>query len=361
MNAGLAAAIPLFGSVPTLVREIPASQNPESRTQATVIEMIRSLKASVSSEPVGRAVREALRGVNQDDEMEVAHGVFRWIQRKIRFVEDEDLVYRAIGLEGADEALVSPDRLLTMPQPQGDCDDFSQLTCAMLLRAGVKCHLATVAADPEDPSRWSHVYAVMEKKDGSQVPFDASHGTEVGWEAPRYFKRRVWPIMSLDAQVLEGRPDRRVVRINDPGSREIIHGEKGFRGLRGLRGLSGLGNGYDYGGTYYGDVADIPLSENMGDVYTATPGGAAAGGGSTWADVASQIAGTFGKAVASRIQFPAGTVYQSGPGGTTLIRTTPEAAAYGVAGSALGSSGNILIYLGLGIAVLFAVSAMGRS
>jgi len=77
--------------------------------------------------------------------------------------------------------------LLGMSSPAGDCDDFSMLTGAMLLAAGIpSVEVFTVAADGIDPNRWSHVYLVAHLGAGGSEPLvmDCSHGQWFGWEAP---------------------------------------------------------------------------------------------------------------------------------------------------------------------------------
>jgi hypothetical protein len=70
---------------------------------------------------------------------------------------------------------------------------------ALCESAGIPCGFVTVAADPADPSQYSHVYAVAYPKDEFgrrvRVPIDASHGEYAGWEVPdRFNKRKEWMI-----------------------------------------------------------------------------------------------------------------------------------------------------------------------
>jgi hypothetical protein len=75
-----------------------------------------------------------------------------------------------------------------MSTPEGDCDDFSMLSCAMLETVGVKSSLVTVAGDTKYPQQFTHIYALA-----NGIPFDSSHGREVGWEIPTT-RKQVWPV-----------------------------------------------------------------------------------------------------------------------------------------------------------------------
>jgi len=124
----------------------------------------------------------------------IAAAVFGFVRSRVRFVEDAELV-RACwpGQPASSEVLIEPARLLTMSQPAGDCDDFSMVVCSLLRALGVDCELVTVAADPEQPQRWSHVYVYALLPEG-RLALDASHGSHPGWEAPRVFRRETWPL-----------------------------------------------------------------------------------------------------------------------------------------------------------------------
>jgi hypothetical protein len=99
------------------------------------------------------------------------------------------------------ETLVRPVDMRIMDHPQGDCDDFAMTVRARMLALGIPCDFVTVAVDPDDPERYSHVYAIADCSAGAcgarwtgKVPLDASHGAYPGWECPNpYGKRTEWP------------------------------------------------------------------------------------------------------------------------------------------------------------------------
>ncbi len=122
----------------------------------------------------------------------VINSVFDFVKSRIKFVEDEEQTRELFGIEGGVELLIKPSRLVSMNQPQGDCDDHSMLVAALLNNFGIKNRFVTVGANAEAPGRWSHVYVMAQLEDGSEVPIDASHGKVVGWEVPTASRKGVW-------------------------------------------------------------------------------------------------------------------------------------------------------------------------
>jgi len=119
--------------------------------------------------------------------LDKACAIFWFLKRCIRYVPvpgTSPLV---------DQTLIPPASLLDMPDPEGDCAQFSMLANAMLRVACVSSFFKTIAADPDFPETFTHVYNVVEIGDGSFMPFDSSNGPEPGAEYARRFKSRVWP------------------------------------------------------------------------------------------------------------------------------------------------------------------------
>jgi hypothetical protein len=96
-----------------------------------------------------------------------------------------------------DQTLIPPASLLAMSDPEGDCPQFSMLATAMLTVLCIPSWFKTIAADPEYPRTFSHVYNVVDV-DGQIMPFDSSHGPEPGAEYGRRFKEKVWPAIACD-------------------------------------------------------------------------------------------------------------------------------------------------------------------
>ena len=186
--------LPAFGSLPVSLERFAAAFDTDTATAQTVGHMAAIIRVSAGSAAVRRALGDALTGVRgASDERTRAAAIYAWVRSHVRFVPDE-LALADAGWPDERELLIKPERLLAMPQPQGDCDDFTMLVCAMLLAAGIHCEIVTIAADPGDTGRWSHVYAQALFADGTRATLDASHGTEFGWEAPMKFRRQVWKI-----------------------------------------------------------------------------------------------------------------------------------------------------------------------
>ncbi len=134
-------------------------------------------------------------------------GNFQDIKNTISFVQDEDTaepfsawLKQTHDGDSAPEVLVRPLDMRRMAFPQGDCDCFATTLRARLRALGIPAGFVTVAVDPEDPTRFSHVYNVADCSTGKcgpmwrgRVALDSSHGEYPGWEAPNPFgKRQEW-------------------------------------------------------------------------------------------------------------------------------------------------------------------------
>ena len=174
-----------------------------STAETVAIMGLNAMRASRTPQ-VAKAVKEVMSNISSPTptRKEICEHVWKYVHNKIRFCEDESLVKQLWGaatslLSGGVELLISPDRLLTMAQPQGDCDDFSQLIATMLVALNIPVQFVTVAADRSAPMVWSHVYVQARLEDGSPYVMDASHGKYPGWEveASRVTRKQVWPFV----------------------------------------------------------------------------------------------------------------------------------------------------------------------
>lgn len=174
--------------------------NSDVSTAAT-IRVMQGLAHRHSQHPsVMAAVGHALSG-GVSSQRDVACAIFYWVRTNVRFVEDETLLYEELGvpLEDLDkELLIVPPVLLAMPNPQGDCDDFSLLLASMLLCAGIKPYFVTVAADPLEPQKFSHIYICAELADeNSRLCLDAGNRMSMvppGWESGKVTRKAVWSV-----------------------------------------------------------------------------------------------------------------------------------------------------------------------
>lgn len=165
-------------------------------TAQTVALMAAAIRRAERSPVIDRAAADIARTLPDNaQDADVAAAVFAYVKRRVDFLEDSTLITACWPDQPASsEVLIEPDRLLSTEQPAGDCDDFTMAVCALLRRLGVDCEIVTVAADPEHPDNWSHVYAYALLHPDRRLALDASHGDRPGWEAPRIFRRAVWPI-----------------------------------------------------------------------------------------------------------------------------------------------------------------------
>lgn len=206
----------------------PIRQLGTDRTTAQTVGLMASHALhAASSQQVSKAIRDS--GAPDTKELqECLKAIFQYIKRRVKFVEDNEPLGRMFGIADSKELLITPPALLSMKSPEGDCDDFSMLAASMMIACGIPCSFVTVAADGRAPETFTHVYCM-----GAGIPFDTSHGKEVGWETEKQFRKKVWPIVGW-----EGKGE----------GLGMIVGKEGYQKAwlnAGLRGLLGLGDDTD--------------------------------------------------------------------------------------------------------------------
>lgn len=72
--------------------------------------------------------------------------LFDWVRERVRFTAD------VAGVE----TLAYPG--FTLRRKSGDCDDQTALLCSLLESIGYPTRLVIAGYQPDDPSRWEHVY-----------------------------------------------------------------------------------------------------------------------------------------------------------------------------------------------------------
>jgi hypothetical protein len=213
---------------------VVASQDPDTATAQTIQIMCQHVKAGAADALVQQAARDAVSkfselrpgaGVVADlssNEARVASAAWWWCKVYVRFVHHDFIIRQRLGETGHLQGLISPEVLVRMNKPEGDCAIFSECVAAFLTVFGIPYEFVTVAVNPQEPEIFSHVYLYGVLPDGSRLPLDASHGVYPGWQVPsaHVSRRQVW-----DAN---GNP------VEDRGSR--------FDGLHnyGMRGLGTL-------------------------------------------------------------------------------------------------------------------------
>lgn len=317
---------------------VPASSDPDTATAQTILIMCGHVRKAAVDSLVTDCARAAVSqfsglgfgaGLAADprslDARAVAAGVWSWCKVYLKFVHHEFIIRQRLGESGHLQGLISPEVLVRMEKPEGDCAIFSECIAAFLTVFGIPYEFVTVAANPTEPDVFSHVYLYAVLPDGSRFPLDASHGQYPGWQVPsaHVSRRQVW-----DA---DGNP------VADRGSR--------FDGLHnyGLRGMGASGVDPQSGEAW---GSDDP-------VYTAPSQGSDA-----WANFASQM----GKMGFNLLQIKAiqpGTVVSKDG---SILRQNPGYAVGSPTMSAnLGISTTTLMVGGVAVlAVVFMFSGRGR-
>ena len=226
----------------------------DEETAQTVAYMDELAAANAGDRAVIAATADALSDAGIDARsatpLQQACAVYWWLKKTIRYVPTPGTSPLV------DQTLISPCAVLAMPEPIGDCPQFSMLACAMFRVLCMRSLFVTIAAEPSAPDQWSHIYNTVEISPSQWMPFDSSNGPSPGAEYAKPFKRRVWP------RIAPGKC------IGKEGSKEMMRStthQKSPAGMRNraLRGAMGTVN-CDQDGNCYDDSTGI---------YTPAPAG----------------------------------------------------------------------------------------
>lgn len=176
------------------LERFPAAEDSDGATLQTVELMCRYIRESADDDMLQRAaawLHQSMGGGSDDPAMK-AWAVFWFLKHFVRFVVDEAPMFR-LGEPNQQDLLYSPAVLIRMQDPAGDCDDFTMLGAALLKCLSVPFNIVTIAASPDDPTRWSHVF-LMALLPSGPLPLDASHGSGPGWMVPaaHTFRWQAW-------------------------------------------------------------------------------------------------------------------------------------------------------------------------
>lgn len=351
----LVAQLPAFAPAPVVVGREPVTGHSDTDTLRTVGRMARIVCIAAQHPKVVQAAAAAAGGFDRLMSRErVATAIYYWIREHVTFCLDETLVASALIAAGYAvapdaELLVAPWVLVDMPRPMGDCDDFSMLCASMLSVYGIPARLVIIAADPEVPDQYSHVYTQAQLENGEWITLDCSHGPYPGWEAPRAFRKSTWPILCpapastglhglnagdsvLDAQVLRGRPRAGLRRLGSLNAGYSVLDDQVLKGWprRGVRRLGDLT-------TLEGDPGPAVSS-----------GSDSSGGGVDWGSLLSSSINNIAAPIlkARYAQAPVGTFIQSKDG--TYYRGNPNAVGANLPFPPVGSSMSGTTWLVLG-------------
>jgi hypothetical protein len=196
------AAAAFLGSPKVVAERTPAAPDSDSATRQTVERMTDYIRGAIADPEVRRCTEYAWRkfGMNLAAPAMKAWAVFWWVKHSVKLRMDEATMFR-VGLQDEQDLLIDPRVLVRMKDPAEDCDGFTMLGAAMLSILGIPVYIVTVAADPNDRGRWSHVFPIAVLP-GGVVPLDMSHGVGPG---ARFMVPRE-QIYRWQAWDLEGRP-----------------------------------------------------------------------------------------------------------------------------------------------------------
>jgi hypothetical protein len=183
----------------TVAERVPVPDDSDSLTRATIAKMCQYIREGADDPLVQRQAHYACQIMGRIGGP--PFGVFMFLKHKIRRVLDEGTGLRISEPDAAD-ILISPAVLLRMANPQGDCDDFTMAAAALLAAAGLEQCIVTVACDPRDAQRWSHVFGMVKHPNGEWLPLDCSHGQFPGWMVPQHRISR-WQAWDLSGNPID--------------------------------------------------------------------------------------------------------------------------------------------------------------
>jgi hypothetical protein len=319
--------------------KVPAAADPNEATRQTVELMCKYIREGAADDLVKWWAECGVTryGQGNRDPQAMCWAMYWLVKHAILFARDEPRLFSVGEPDGLD-MLIAPALLVRMSQPKEDCDGFTMLLCALLSYLGVRSVIVTVAADPSDPTRWSHVFPMAVMPSGSVVALDASHGHMPGWMVPRehIFRWQAWdlngapidvPIPSkhragLHGYVPRGRrmPRRGMGQCYDDDGDSIPCGTDGSTPTpvsTPIPGgtMTGALPCYDVNGNVTscgpmpGGSTGLPVGGG-GDVLTGNAGGTPAPTGTNWASVISSIVGA-GARDAQLALSPAGSYINS--------------------------------------------------
>jgi transglutaminase-like putative cysteine protease len=182
----MAAVSSALAQVPlNLVRQQSTLQDSARSTAQTARVMCEHIRRDSHSPVVISTARRICQAARCQSASDAARAVWLFVKQRVRFVHDDDLITRLFGERDQLELLIAPSALLHMNNPEGDCDDFTMLTCALLAALGVRSQVVCICCDLDDPARFSHVYPRAYLPEvNSWMAVDSSHGSHPGWKVP---------------------------------------------------------------------------------------------------------------------------------------------------------------------------------
>lgn len=357
---GLSVDSPAFRQRATRVQ---LSDDPDTATAETVQEMCRQIHTSAPSlRPIAADAVRTIRGgpawlgsgiAPFSNPQVMAESCWWWAKHYMRF-KHHGSMFEVWSADLGDphtklQLLIAPDVLVRMRRMEGDCAIYTMMLAALLESLGLRWEICTAAVDRSQPLIFSHVWPRVVLSDGRRESLDASHGQYPGWQVPArdIHRLRVW--------------DDRGRMVGDQGPR--------FSGLHGYRTRRGMGEPIQQpDGTYIDDGYVPPSADNPTQVFGPNVGSiqgfpssmqpsytAPSRSSTDWGTFAAQLM-KGGLTLAEINSIQPGTVVSAS--GAILRQSPGYAVPVGSPVTALGGSSNILLYAGVGIALLFGFSMM---
>ena len=179
---------------------------------------------------------------------------FWWAKHYIKFVHHEDMLLKWLNEADQLQLLISPDALIRMVKPQGDCAIYTMAICALLECQGIPWEIVTVAVSRDRPNEFSHVFPRAILPSGARITLDAGRSGSAnmypGWQVPmnHRYRTQVW--------------DSNAQPVDDAPQWSGLHDYR-YRGQWGRR----WGIGDDTSGT-----VDTIVDPTTGNVYSSSTG-----------------------------------------------------------------------------------------
>lgn len=358
--------LPEFGRTVRIAEFDRPMMSDDIETAQTIAYMDEIAARDANADSVIAAAHEALDAAGLDANacaLDKAKAVFWWLKRTIEYVPTP-------GTSAfVDQTLIAPAAVLAMPEPIGDCPQFSMLARAMFRVLCMDSMFVTIKAEPRAPDQWSHVYNMVEVFPGQYLPFDSSNGPEPGAEYAKPFARRVWPKIAKGR--CSERSKERMLRQTYAGRRGPSVRNSSLRRALGDVSCDTDGNCYDDSTGVYStpqsplSLSDVQQSATQGDCAygvdaagnclpgqttltlnpAAGPPASASTGASTATAIASDITrllAPLSTALATSAQKP---YYITSPTGQQILYNPATGQAAGASLASLSSSGLLPILL----------------
>jgi hypothetical protein len=185
---------------------VQASMDDPDLQVAQIVSLMTAVVRHSQGDPIiAAAWRDAwdkFKGVTFGDEAQCCWWYAKYV---VKFVHHSELLRDWLFSLDDIQLLISPDALLRMQGPKGDCAIFTTLIQALLAYRGIPYETVTVAVNPLMPEFFGHVYPQAVRENGSRIPLDASHGKYPGWEVPaaRILKKKCGTPMAMKSQARE--------------------------------------------------------------------------------------------------------------------------------------------------------------